>query len=349
MKKYEQVAADIRDNILSGRYTEGQTLPTEDALSSDYNVSRQTIRHALALLVDEELISKRQGSGSTVIAPSAHEKTRTIAVVATYLDDYIFPSQLRAVEEVLSANRYQAFIAATKNQVYNERAVLEELLNRPVDGILIEGTKTAMPNPNFDLYARLINRQIPIVFFNSNYPELDGTISVCADNFGGGYALVKHLLEKGHTKIAGIFKSDDIQGHQRYSGYITALRDAGLLVPDERVIWYTTETRKSIFKHAENTLRRFGDSTAVVCYNDDIALSLIRFLNSQGKRVPEDFAVAGFDNSSLSEISNVRITSLSYGENNIGHIAAQKLVDLLAGKKVQSEAVKWILEQKEST
>lgn len=349
MKKFESVAGEIREHILSGVYTEGQTLPTEDRLAAEYNVSRQTIRHALAMLVSEQLIAKRQGSGSTVIAPSLHEKTCNIAVVATYIDDYIFPSQLRAVEEVLSANRYTPIIAATKNRVSNERAVLEELIKRPVDGILIEGTKTAMPNPNFDLYAKLFSRRIPIVFFNSYYPGLDGTISVCADNYGGGYSLVQHLLEKGHTRIAGFFKSDDIQGHQRYSGFITALRDAGISVPDERVFWYTTETQKNVFKHADNIFSRLGNATAVVCYNDDIALSLVKFLTGEGKRVPQDYAVASFDNSNLSEISTVRITSLSYGDKNIGRIAAQKLVDLLNGKKAVSEAVPWTLVKKDST
>lgn len=56
------------------------------------------------------------------------------------------------MNDVLSENKYTAVLSATRNCVCNERAILEEILKNPVDGILIEGTKSAMPNPNFDLY-----------------------------------------------------------------------------------------------------------------------------------------------------------------------------------------------------
>jgi len=349
MKKFEIVSQSLKEKILSGVYTQGQTLPTEEELSSSFGVSRQTVRKALDILVNEDLIIKRQGSGSTVRQLMSAQKSNIIAVIPTYIDDYIFPSQLRAVELVLSANGYTPILAATGNKVYNERAILEEMLKKPIDGFLIEGTKTAMPNPNFDLYDQIFRRNLPVVFFNGYYPDLEGTISVSADNYSGGYELVKFLINKGHTKIAGFFKSDDIQGHQRYSGYISALRDTGNLVSDEKVIWYTTETREELFRDGEGIMSRLGDSTAVVCYNDQVALGLIKFLNASGKKVPEDVAVVSFDNSSISEIAPVRITSLSYEDRNIGSIAAQKLIDILNGKRVSSEAVPWTFVEKDST
>lgn len=349
MKKYELLSEELKQSIMSGYYAEGQSLPTEEELSFQYNMSRQTVRKALQILVQENLIVKRQGSGSTVRSRNSAPGSHIIAVIATYIDDYIFPGQLRAVESVLSSNGYTPILAQTGNRVCSERSVLEDMLTKPIDGFLIEGTKTAMPNPNFDLYAKLFKRNVPVVFFNSYYPSLQGTVSVCADNKSGGYELVKHLLDKGHEKIAGIFKSDDIQGHQRYTGYISALRDAGHLIDDDRVIWYTTESKESMFNATELLISRIGDSTAVVCYNDEIALSLIRLFNQYDIRVPEDIAVASFDNSNLSEIAPVRITSMSYDDRNIGAIAAGKLIDMIKGRKVSSEAVPWSLAEKEST
>lgn len=349
MKKYEAVAEAIKKEIKNKTYRDGQALPTEEALTSIYGVSRQTVRKALSLLVEENLIAKRQGSGSVVRSGGLNPRTGKIAVVATYISDYIFPSQLRAVEEVLSENRYTAVLSATRNKVCTERAILEELLKNPVDGILIEGTKSAMPNPNADLYKQLIGMNIPIVFFNGYYPDLAGTYSVCADNFAGGAELVRHLIDKGHTAITGYFKSDDIQGHQRYSGFISELFGSGLIIPDESVFWYTTETKASLFDDPDEVLRRLGDNTAVVCYNDEIAFGLVKCLLAAGKSIPRDVAVVSFDNSNLSRISPVTITSLSYEDRNIGRIAAQKLVDLLNGKAVESEVVPWTFIQKESS
>lgn len=346
MPKYQRIASELQDAIQSGQLTAGQMLPTEEQLTRRFSASRQTVRQALSLLVDAGLITKQRGSGSRVRA-TLPQRSGNIAVIATYISDYIFPGILREAQSVFAANQYSAILSATRNSVYHERTILQDLLNRPIDGILVEGTKTALPNPNLDLYRKLQERNIPIVFFNGFYTDLAGTISVYADNFGGGYELVQHLLQKGHADIAGIFKSDDIQGHERYSGYITALRDAGRMISDSSVFWYTTENRDEIF--TEELARRIAECSAVVCYNDEIAFRLIPLLLSLGIRVPQDVAVASFDNSTLSELCPVKITSLSYGEQNIGRIAAETLIDRIAGKPAQSRTLRWTLIEKDSS
>lgn len=90
MTKYEAVAQAIKTDIENGVYTEGQAIPTEELLAAQYDVSRQTIRKALALLVEDDLIIKRQGSGSVVRPKRLNPRTGKIAVVATYISDYIF-------------------------------------------------------------------------------------------------------------------------------------------------------------------------------------------------------------------------------------------------------------------
>ncbi|MGN1102249.1 MAG: GntR family transcriptional regulator [Huintestinicola sp.] len=349
MKKYELVANSLSEDIASGCYTGGAFLPTEEKLTKMYNVSRQTVRKALSILESRDIIEKKQGSGSVVKIKNPGAGSGKVAVIVTYIDDYIFPGQLRGVEEVLSGNKYSAVLYATGNRICSERQILEGILTDPVAGILVEGTKTAFPNPNICLYEKLEKMGIPIVFFNSFYPGLKGTLYVCADNRRGGYELVNYLLSKGHKRIAGIFKADDIQGHERYSGYISAMFDNKLFVPDSKTIWYTTETKDRLFDGTENILSSIGDVTAVVCYNDEIAFMLIKYLTACGKRVPEDIAVVSFDNSSLSEMCPVRITSLSYDKMNIGTIAAAKLVDILGGRKTCSEIIPWKLAEKESS
>ena len=347
MPKYQLIASELRTEIQSGQLSAGHMLPTEEQLSLRFSASRQTIRQALSILVDESLIAKQRGSGSRVLAQASAQKSGNIAVIATYISDYIFPGILREAQSVFAANQYSAILSATRNSVYHERQILQDLLNKPVDGILVEGTKTALPNPNLDLYQKLMERNIPIVFFNGFYADLACSVSVYADNFGGGYQLVQHLLKKGHSSIAGIFKSDDIQGHERYSGYITALRDAGKMIADSSVFWYTTESRDELF--TEELAKRIAECSAVVCYNDEIAFRLIPLLTSHGIRVPQDVAIASFDNSALSELSPIKITSLSYGEQNIGKVAAETLLKCIAGHPAESLSLRWTLVEKDSS
>lgn len=355
--KYQELAGAVRDKIRSGEYESLGLLPTEDALCRKYQVSRQTVRHALSVLADEGLIERRQGSGTRVRdmsepIPAPH---RSIAIVTTYISDYIFPSILREAENVLSSHNCTPFLFATQNQVSNERKVLTALLSRPhLDGVLVEGTKTALPNPNLDIYRKLMERGIPLVFMNGNYSELSGALSVLDDNYGGGYQLVKYLHAKGHRRIAGVFKSDDVQGHQRYAGYTAALKDIGCPVEDKNIYWYNTETKEA-FSMApgsqvnERMLDVLGGCTAVVCYNDEVASSLIMTLRGRGSAVPGDMAVVSFDNSRYSELSPCRITSLSHGAENVGRLAAELMVRILSGKQCQPLIARWTLVEKESS
>lgn len=352
--KYRQVADTLRSDILDGVYQKRMLLPTEQVLCQQFGVSRQTVRQALSLLAAEGLIERRQGSGSHILQQKepGSAPRRTVAVVTTYISNYIFPSILREIETVLSANNSAPTLYATQNQVSNERRILQSLLDGELpDGMLVEGTKTGLPNPNLDLYRQLISRGVPMVFMHGIYPELSDCLSVLDDNCEGGRQLVEYLYNKGHRSISGIFKNDDLQGLQRYAGYAGALRDLGLPLEDQRVFWYNTESREyllsddAFWDQASDVLH---NCTAIICYNDEIASRLVGLLLSKGIRIPEDVAVVSFDNSPYSELSVIPITSLSHGEYNVGRMAAQQLVRLFKGEGGRSQLAPWTLMARKS-
>lgn len=356
--KYQQLAQELREHILTGKYASVDLLPTEKAFTEEYQVSRQTVRQALSLLAQEGLIEKRQGSGSHILhrTPSAVSTApRSIAVLTTYISDYIFPGLLREAENILSKSNCTTLLFASKNQVANERRILTTLLDlAQLDGLLIEGTKTGLPNPNLDLYQKILDRGIPMVFMHGYYDKLPGICSVLDDNYGGGYMLVEYLYKKGHRNIAGIFKSDDLQGHDRYAGYADALRDFGLPLQDDKVFWYTTEDKDRLLsgqmvEFPGRVMQTLRGCSAVVCYNDELAIRLVSGLRGIGVEIPKDLAVVSFDNSQYSELAPIRITSLSHGTNKVGRIAAEMLLKLLEGESCQSVVMPWELEEKESS
>ena len=350
--KYQVLAQTLRDGILAGTYQ--KTLPTEQTLCGQFGVSRQTVRQALSVLETEGLIERRQGSGSFICAqrePSA-QPHRSIAVVTTYISDYIFPSILREIEAVCAENNSAPLLFATQNQFANERKILMTLLGMEhLDGILVEGTKTGLPNPNIKLYQKLMGRGIPLVFIHGNYEQLPNTLSVLDDNTAGGRMLVEYLYKKGHRKIGGIFKYDDIQGRQRFVGYLDAMQELGLSVEDDNILWYSTDQKDRFLKdggvrRADNLL---ASCSAVVCYNDEIASRVVAYLGKKGVSVPDQLAVVSFDNSQYSEMSLPRITSLSHGPYNVGRLAAELLFRHLRGEECASELAPWFLVEKESS
>lgn len=353
--KYKRLADILRREIKSGAIPQGSRLPTEKELSAKYAMSRQTVRHALQILTDEGLIQRRQGSGSYPTPQSASTQSMQIAVVVTFLDDYIFPRVLHDAQSVLSQHGYSTAVYITDNRVGTEREILQRLLEDPPAGLLVEGTKTALPNPNLDLYQQFQKLGIPIVFFHSSYPGLSGAPCVADDNFGGGYALAQHLIAQGHRRIGGLFKSDDIQGPQRYQGVTCALREQDLPILDQAFCWYDTEARLHMVQHRDSDLlrnfitTRFTEVSAVVCYNDEIAHLLIGHLLALGRRVPEDLAVVSFDNSYYSQIGPVRITSMRHKDHKTGGLAAQELLTLMQGGIGHPKVLGWEMVVRESS
>ena len=351
--KYQMVADALRAGILEGKYS--RTLPTEQALCAQYQVSRQTVRQALSLLEAERLIDRRQGSGSHIRErkePTAGRRL-SIAVVTTYISDYIFPSILREIEAVCSENNSAPLLFATRNQFANERKILLTLLEMEhLDGVLVEGTKTGLPNPNIRLYQRLMDRGIPLVFMHGNYEQLPDTLSVLDDNRGGGQLLVDYLYRKGHRKIAGIFKYDDLQGRQRFDGYLDGMQSHALPVEDDTILWYSTDQKEHFLTDGfalDWANRLPGVCSAVVCYNDEIASLLVSHLTRQGIAIPGDLSVVSFDNSPYSEMSKPRITSLSHRQYNVGRLSAELLFRHLRGEACVSALAPWFLTEKESS
>lgn len=99
----------------------------------------------------------------------------------------------------------------------------------------------------------------------------------------------------------------------------------------------------------DTVLDGFVDCSAIVCYNDEVAIRVVTQLRKQGVRIPEKMAVVSFDNSQYSELAPVRVTSLSHGSQNLGELAAKLMLHLLRGEECRSEVIPWRLVEKESS
>lgn len=352
--KYAQLAKSLRASIAAGEYHSTNRLPTEQQLMQQFGVSRQTVRNALEILTREGLIQRRQGSGTVILEQKPKSENNTIAIVISFANSYIFPSLLMEAQQVLLENGFSALVYGTDNQFEKERKILLQLLEHPVRGMIVEGTKSVLPNPNLDLYEKLCSSGVPIVFLHSCYPQLNMPV-VRDDDEAGGYLAVRHLMEKGHTRIGGIFKMDDRQGVLRYSGMMQSLRDADLPFGEESVFWFDTNQRVALVEHGdtawlENYAAQLRKScTAVICYNDEIASRLLEILLRDGVKVPQQLAIISFDNSHYSSLGAIGLTSLAPDPGKLGSLAAQTILKLVRGEQVQDQKLPWKLVTRKST
>ena len=332
--KYQEIAEWLCHNIYTGVFKPGSKLVSETNLCEKFDISRQTARSAIAILEKDDLVIRKRGSGTYVKDFISSAGCKKVGLMFTYADDYIFPPIISGIEEVLSERGHRMSLCLTHNKVDHERANLLDLLSDNIDGLIVEPAKSALPNPNSDLYNEFTKRGIPCIFLNAYHTNLKCNYIVNNDAEGGKLA-VKHLIEKGHTKIAGIFKHDDIQGHFRYSGFAKELYSKNLSVSDQNIIWYSTETLPGLFS-PENfkwISERLEGASAVVCYNDQIAVLLIEACSRAGIHVPDDLSVVSFDDSNLSRITSVPLTSITHPSSEMGRLAAKSILRIIADKE----------------
>jgi len=334
--KYKMIKNWIKSKILDGTLVPNQKIHSESELMEIFDVSRHTVRLAIGELVSEGYLFKRQGSGTFVTQKVKENNTglsvnqKRIAIITTYISDYIFPSIIRGAENVLRNKGYQISLFSTNNDYENEKNILETIIAQKFDGIIIEPTKSANFNPNINYYLNIESLGIPYIMINAYYEEL-GPTSVLLDDEKGGFLQTEHLIKLGHRNILGFFKTDDMQGTKRLKGYLKAHRFYGVPINQNNIITYSTEEK--LTKPAEileNILDQSVDSlTAIVCYNDELAMSLIEVLRNKNIAIPDDISIVGFDDSFLAEISEVKLTTIKHPKIKLGEKAAEKIIDLI--------------------
>ena len=336
--KYEGIVRWIREQIETEVLQPGERIESEYQLCDHFGVSRQTVRHAIAVLEKEGVIERRRGSG-TYVKESAgigirRKKTMQIAVMTTFVQEYIFSGIIQEIENKMSRAGYGIQISITNNSVEKERFILKSILDKKrVDGIIAEPTKSGLPNPNLDLYRRIMEQGIPVIFINSYYPELKAP-HVSLDDKMAGKMATEYLIQCGHREIAAIFKADDGQGHRRYAGYIEALMKADLRIKGERVVWIDTEDVRNMREDSSWILRRIQGCTACVCYNDEVASSLAAVCLEQKIKVPDKMSIIGIDDSDLANYCEVPLASVKNPVRELAKKAAEEILDLMREKEV---------------
>lgn len=343
--KYYALMEDLKNDIMAGKWRPGDRLPSEHELSASCHLSRHTVRKALSILVQEGFVEAEHGRGTFVRRREGSRKgSKNIAVITTYLSDYIFPSVISGVDNVLTAEGYSIILKNTKNSRVRESKCLEEILEKDVDGLIIEPSKSQISCGHMHLYEKLDFFHIPYVFIQGYYVQMKHKPHVLLDDCMGGYLVTKYLLDLGHCYILGVFKADDSQGKERHKGYVKALQEHGMDYDPDLVIWYHTEDRA--VKPAEVLKMMIEGGVTldgIVCYNDQIAMEVLKALDEKGVSVPEDISVTGYDNSFIAENGAVKLTTVAHPQERLGAMAAQLLLEKINGVPDEESRVERLL------
>lgn len=322
--KYEQVTAQLREQIRSGVLKPGERLPSYNKVRDLYGVHTNTMEKVHAQLEREGLIVRRRGSGTYVADQHVKPKRTRTGVIGLCGPGFKF-------------RNYQAYWAKLFQGVHraaDEFDVQVLTLNHQstsgwekADGILL-----ASWSPH-----DILQQMPPCLPRVSVVVPLDGIASVVADEQTGVRAATEYLIERGHRRIAFLHSKIETLHPFRLTAYRDTLRAAGIK-PDRRwqrqMLSPYIEAQEFI-ESGRRTMRQWlrdGWSTlgctALLAQNDETAIGAIETLQDAGLRVPEDVSVIGFDGTEICDYFKPRLTSVELPLCEIAH----RGVELLLGQ-----------------
>ncbi|MFI9644035.1 LacI family DNA-binding transcriptional regulator [Micromonospora sp. NPDC051925] len=251
------------------------------------------------------------------------QRTDLIALAVEDIGNPVYVAMMRAIESVVAASGRQLVVHATGGQVDNETALLRRLAHRYVDGMIISPIRITDAH-----LTALVDSPVPVVVIGQ-LPADAGVDNVRTDSRSGVGLAVAHLVAAGRRQIGFVNGPlDTVPGAARDAGFRTALARHGITL-DETLIEVGDFQYAAGRAAAERLLAR-ARPDALVCANDLIAVGALHALLAAGRRVPEDVALIGMDDTELAEMMFPQLSSVSLGSASRGRRAAELLLERIA-------------------
>ncbi len=261
----------------------------------------------------------------------ASKSSKIIGVVVTGSTEKafhhpFFPEILSGIASVAYKNQYQILISSVNSAKEEKQAVNQLAKGGITEGIILLASRVKEPS-----IPELMKINFPFVVVGR--PQNEREVNwVDNDNFAIGYDMTKHFIDTGHKRIAFLGASSDFTVTlDRMKGYKKALTDAGLPVDEELIVEgkFVDDTGYDLTKAL---LDKKTMPTGIILCDDLLAFGAIKLLNERGIKVPEDIAVAGFNNVPLDEYFDPPLTSADIDAFSLGAKALDLLLDNMNSK-----------------
>jgi DNA-binding LacI/PurR family transcriptional regulator len=331
--KIRQITEQLRESIIDGVVRVGEQLPPEPELMARYGVSRSTLREAVASLVHEGLLRRVHGKGTYVseLPPSY----RTIAVSMPYLffgpaspfsaGTEVIPRLVQSIEEEARRSDISMMLYLNNNNAEIERANLERILARQVDGVILTYIGGSA---NVDCLHRIQETGIPMVMIDLYEADLNVDV-VTTDNDAGAYQATRQMVEAGFDTVH-FMTSPVINSalRERRAGYERAMAERGLrtniVTLNRPTTSFMSEEERAYITAREVLPGWHEQSFGVLTADAPIAAGLWEAISETD--LPYDrFALACFDEPFLHLPRGVRLIKVMQPLQEIGRLSVERL------------------------
>ena len=267
-------------------------------------------------------------SPSAVARSLKVNNTKTIGLLAASSGSPYFAEVIQAVEAACYKKGYTLILCNAQNNLEKQEAYLAMLAKKRVDGMLVMCSE--YPTPLLNMLQNYHN--IPMMVMDWG-KHSDFTDNIEDNGFHGGYLATRYLIDRGHREIATISgQLNEHTGRERHKGFLHALKEAKITIPDEWVIeadFHPHEGHEGMMKLLAASKR----PTALFCGGDVIAMGALCAAGEMGIRVPEDISVIGYDNIRNTRFFNPPLTTIQQPKETLAEMALDMLLDKIINKR----------------
>lgn len=200
-----------------------------------------------------------------------------------------------------------------------------------LDGLIIVSQR----EEDDEIIQEAMNKKIPVVVINR--PVFSGVSNILTDESQGIEVAMKYLLSNGHRKV-GIIEADNHlpSSRARHRGWVSAVREYGL-DPNDFPVEEGNYRFMSGYLAAKNILNH--DLTAILCFNDEMALGARKAILERGLSVPEDISLIGFDNIDETSVTEKQLTTVERSMENLSRKGIEVLLQQIDSGKMNTERI----------
>ncbi|MCE5198495.1 MAG: GntR family transcriptional regulator [Armatimonadota bacterium] len=347
MLRHRVADAILADYIASGTLMPGHALPTVRELQKKYRVCSGTVLSAIAILEAQGLVTSKHGSGCYINGVSQSTKneehgsnsSRWIGFIRGNNEAWLHTCTQRGVDSYIRRYDYHLTVAMPEGGYEGEQDGVERMIDAGCDGlVIIPATRT--PEQAANDYINKVHLDFPMVLVDMGIPSQNRS-QVIFDNYNLGRNMTRHLLARGHKRIAFMQFRTVRAGlpnqsiANRYKGYRHVMADAGKPVVESDIWGVNSDSDQASVQSLADLLYAWREQTnrptALIAVEDTIAAMTISIARELDISIPDELEIVGFDDIPAGRMIRPSFTTSRPDFTRAGEIASEILVQMISG------------------
>lgn len=265
--------------------------------------------------------------------------TKTIGILCADSSDLYLAKAVFYIEQFLRNSGYDSILCCTGYSLENKIKYGSLILSKKVDSIILVGSNFVEASEADNRYISELASSVPVMLLNADYVAPNVYSCLC-DDYHSTFSAAEHLIASGRRNIVYVYSSTSYSGSKKLAGYRDCMRQHGMNAAEE-FIRPTGESCEDIVNVCSK-LQEYGKKNrmdAVMCADDTLAIGAVKYASKCRKKIPEELAIVGFNNSMLSICSIPELTTI---DNRLELLCSQlvaNLVKVLAGEEIPRKTI----------